>query len=100
MSGSPIRLIAAGYGLAALAAAALHDATGAVGVSVMAFWLGGAVATLGLGAIVAHLRRPSATGRRAEEAEALAAAMAAWEAERLADAAQAARTQNLSALRG
>lgn len=81
----PVRLLSVSYGLAAIgafaAAAAGLSATGAA----LLFWLGGAALAVALGVLPATrdamaMRRDAAG---AEEDAALAASIAAWEAERL-----------------
>lgn len=92
----PLPLLFCGYGLAGLGAAALW-VSGVAGppVALATFWLGGAVATLGLGVAPVTRRRFSAPQAEAAPTEqdasdrALAEALRRWEADRRDDAAQA-----------
>jgi hypothetical protein len=92
MRRAPFRLLLSGYGLAALAGAAV--AAGGAGwiAALLVLWLGGAVVTLGLAArTAARMEAPEARDVEARDPEAeeaaLAVALAAWEADRLADRA-------------
>lgn len=87
MHGGPLPLLARAYGLAG-ATALVGLALGALGpVSAgLIIWLGGAVAAIGLGLLA---RRPPPIADTAAEDEALAEALRAWEADRLADIGKA-----------
>lgn len=84
----PVRLLVVGYGLSAgLSAIAFAGGAGALAAA-LGFWLGGAVAVLVLGVVVAWRRRkapPAPTVNLVLEEE-----LARWERDRLADSAEAA----------
>ena len=86
------RLLAAGYGFAALAAVGVAIETGSVLGAVALFWLGGPTLVLGLavapGRIGARFRRARRDGADSHRV-ALDEELARWEADRLADRADA-----------
>jgi hypothetical protein len=91
MRGFPFALLTRGYGLAAAAGLALWVGGGGWIAALVLCWLGGAAATLAFGALDMRGR----AGRLAAVPEhdanvALAAELALWEQDRLADSAGAA----------
>ena len=78
------RLLFAGYGLAAVASLAAHQAGVGVATSALIFWLGGAAAVAGL-AVAATALLPAKPSTSADEDAALAEALRLWERDRLGD---------------
>jgi len=93
MKRDPLRLLVAGYGLAAAGAAVAGWQGFGLTAAALGFWVGGAVLTLALAVLVARLRPDAALEDgdglevEAADAAAYAAALARWEQARLADAA-------------
>lgn len=82
-----IKLLIAGYGLAAASAGAVWIAGGTIIAAVATFWIGGAVAVLALATVTARvLERRMAEGAD-EDAEAamLAQCLRQWEEDRRSD---------------
>jgi hypothetical protein len=93
MKRDPLRLLVAGYGLAAAAAVAARWQGLGLTTAALGFWIGGALLTFGLAVLIAWLRSDASVEEQADvdaaDAAAYAAALARWEQDRLADAAPA-----------
>lgn len=87
MSRSPVRLLVIGYGVASLGGALWRAMGGGALSAALLAWIGGAVLVL---LIAAGVARGKGRDRPAldEDAPALAASLARWEADRVDDAAR------------
>jgi hypothetical protein len=90
MNHNPLALILFGHGLAALGGLGLWLVLGAgAGTALLAAWIGGAVLTLGLGALT-RAAAPVPAARGADGEGALARDLAAWERDTAKDRAEGA----------
>ena len=82
-----VKLLLAGYGLAATGAGAVWLAGGTILAAVGTFWIGGAVAVLALATVTARAleRRPLETADTDADAAMLAQCLRQWEEDRRAD---------------
>jgi bifunctional ADP-heptose synthase (sugar kinase/adenylyltransferase) len=93
MKRSPLSLLLFGYGAAAAGATVIAVMGAGPMAAGLAFWIGGAIATLAAGVVVTALRSDAAAEPKSQEIESddYARIVAAWEADRRGETAEVAR---------